>query len=262
MILLRALQSIPNSIAMIEKGQTFYEPDPEREAQWIAQAYAEPVVKINAVTPPKLNSRGWDGLNWDGATVCILASGPSLALEQVARVQQWAGYAQRKVIAINTTFRLAPWADMLYACDLRWWELYHAEARAACSGEFWTLDVAAAKKYYLHLIQSERKAGIGKRPGIIHQGSASGYQAINLAWMAGATKIVLLGFDAQVVNKQVHWHGDHPSGIRANNPYQLWIQNFETLAADLAENGCEVLNATPGSALRGFKKVPLEEALA
>ena len=52
------------------------------------------------------------GGQWAGDTCCILATGPSLTPAQ-------AEYAKGKarVIAVNDAWRLAPWADILYACD-------------------------------------------------------------------------------------------------------------------------------------------------
>ena len=51
---------------------------------------------------------------WEGQTVAVLASGPSLtpALAQRLRVH--------RTIAVNHAHRLAPWADMLLALDGGW----------------------------------------------------------------------------------------------------------------------------------------------
>jgi len=54
---------------------------------------------------------------WPGATVACLASGPSLTRADVALVR-----AQGlPTIVVNTTYQMAPWADVLYACDAKWW---------------------------------------------------------------------------------------------------------------------------------------------
>lgn len=265
MILLRAVKAIPNAVAQIHAGTTFYEPDPEKESYWIKEGFAEAVQDSRTVLRPDVNARGWNGLMWDSATVCILASGPSLTEEQCAAVANWRdGPGRRRVIAINTTFQRAPWADVLYACDGRWWDMYFAEVKEkflSLSG-LWTQDVAAEKKYGIHLIRSERLPGLGKKPGIINQGASSGYQALNLAWQAGATKVILLGYDAREVNKQAHWHGDHPPEIKSGSPYAQWIKNFVQLAEDLKQSGCKVINATPGSAISAFPRATLDEALA
>jgi hypothetical protein len=51
-----------------------------------------------------------------GGTVVCIGGGPSLTRDDV-------DYCRGKafVIAINDAYKLAPWADALYACDGLWW---------------------------------------------------------------------------------------------------------------------------------------------
>ena len=58
---------------------------------------------------------------WKGQTLAILGGGPSLTAEQVELVRR-SGW---RCIAINDTYRLAPWADVHYFCDLRFWGWHH-----------------------------------------------------------------------------------------------------------------------------------------
>ena len=53
---------------------------------------------------------------WPGETLACLGVGPSLTAAQVAALR-----GKTRSIAINDAWRLAPWADVLYACDGRWW---------------------------------------------------------------------------------------------------------------------------------------------
>lgn len=204
----------------------------------------------------------WDGLaGFEGATVVILASGPSLTEEQCNVVRAWrdVGDPTRRAVAINNTFRRAPWADVLYGCDAAWWRVYHAEVIEVFAGQLWTQDKAAMELTRMHHVESARGIGLGRRPGVIHQGGNGGYQAINLVWQAGAARIVLLGFDMH----GTHWHGKHV-GL-PNTPQWLfaqWLKQFDPLAGDLEMEGVEVVNCTPGSALNSFRKEHLEAALA
>ena len=52
-----------------------------------------------------------------GARVLIVASGPS-----AAQVPMEQAKGKSFVVAINESWRLCPWADMLYACDGTWWK--------------------------------------------------------------------------------------------------------------------------------------------
>src|SRR5690606_18678370 len=78
------------------------------------------------------------GGRWQ-SVVCI-ASGPSLNKEDCEQVRRWrevaaeAGEA-RGVVVANTTFRLCPWADALYAMDRAWWDVHLAEVKATFRGE-------------------------------------------------------------------------------------------------------------------------------
>jgi hypothetical protein len=52
------------------------------------------------------------------STIVCIASGPSLTREDVDACRGAAGV----VLAVNDTITYAPWADVLYACDRRWWQ--------------------------------------------------------------------------------------------------------------------------------------------
>ena len=131
--------------------------------------------------------------------------------------------------------------------------------RAGFKGELWTQDRRASLEHGLFYISGEGNKGLGKDK--IHHGSNSGYQAINLAYLFGAVKIVLLGFDMQRTGGLSHWHGNHPAAINRDLPVTTFLKKFPDLARDLEAEGVEVINATRETALECFKKVDLEEAL-
>ena len=127
-------------------------------------------------------------------------------------------------------------------------------------GELWTQDISASLKYGLNKIEGMRGEGLGKDK--VHYGANSGYQAINLAYLFGAKKIILLGFDMKRgENKKAHWHADHPGILNKDVPVKTWIKNFIRLAEDLKVEGVEVINATRDTALECFNKLNLEDAL-
>lgn len=175
----------------------------------------------------------------------IFASGPSLTQEDCERFRGW------ETICINSTFRLTPWADLLYACDEWWWDQNIADVNVGFHGERWTQSAEAARKYGLGYIRSERKPGLGRE--CIHQGANSGYQAINLAYLRGATRIVLLGFDMNKHRGRTHWHDPHRVGD--SHPYDLWRELMAPLAEDLKAAGVEVLNASRRTDLTCFPRV-------
>jgi len=240
-MLLEALQDIPGCIP-IAPGQVFREPDPERAQTWIASGMAR--------VPDRRYKNGSSMVEWPGADVAILASGPSLSVEQADAVKVWRDAAPqaRRVIAINTTFRRAPWADMLYACDGAWWKIYADEVARKFPGERWTQDTGAATTYGLRLMKSRRALGLSLEPGLVNQGESSGYQAIGIAYQAKARRALLLGFD----NRGCHWHGPHPGGLNKKNIFASWSKNYVALARECTAAKFEVVNCTPNSALKSF----------
>lgn len=129
------------------------------------------------------------------------------------------------------------------------------------AGERWTQSQEAALRWRLRWVRSEARDGLSRDPRLIHQGANSGYQAINLAYLLGASRILLLGFDMKPAGRRMHWFGDHPGKLRKALPFPQWIKNFDALAADLRQAGITVLNCTPGSALTCFPRADLAEAL-
>ena len=257
MDLLVALKEIPGSI-QIAPGQTFYEQNPEMQEQLVRSGharFAQPLA--SAPIPPELQP-----LEWPGATVVIIASGPSLTEDQCSDVELWRGTPApelRRVIAINTSYLRAPFADVLYACDGAWWSMYHERALETFPPyRCWTQDDHAAKKYGLRYVKSEATRGLSRLKGVIHQGKNSSYQAMNLAFLAGARRFILLGVDC----KGTHWHGDHPEGLNRTLPHAIWKSAFEDLARDFKRDGVEVVNCSPGTALTAFPRGDLETELA
>src|SRR5690606_26699587 len=110
-------------------------------------------------------------------TVVCIASGPSLTADDCAAVKAWRkGEKGRGVIVTNTTLRMVPWADVLYAMDKVWWDQYGEEAEKTFTGERW-----APLRYP------------GVRREIFNRGKNSGVGAISLAAHWGARRIILLG---------------------------------------------------------------------
>lgn len=96
------------------------------------------------------------------------------------------------------------------------------------------------------------RPGISLDPLYIHQGGNSGFQALNLAVHWGAKKIELHGFDMRRVGNKQHWFGDHPKELVRDLNFERCIRAFEEAAPQLRELGVEVVNHTPGSAIRCF----------
>jgi len=192
-----------------------------------------------------------------------MASGPSLSDGQIKAVRAAHSAGQCRVIVTNNTHERAPWADVLYASDGPWWEHYRPEF----AGQKWTQSRIAPR---FGATQAHGKAldRISFDPACIHNGRNTGFQALNLAVLFGAGPVVLLGYDMQATGGQLHWHRDHDSsrGCRLTNPcearFDEWRGILNRAARDLEEHGIRCINATSETALTGFERMTIDEALA
>lgn len=147
------------------------------------------------------------------------------------------------MIVTNTTFRMAPWADVLWAMDMAWWKRYIEEVREGFAGERMTLS----------------RNGLGIATAPVNHYRNSGGGAVALAIHRGATRVVLLGYDMQYTRGKTHWHGDHPRGLGSAGKISEWPAEFERLKRDHPD--VIIINATRETALTCFPRMPLEQAL-
>jgi hypothetical protein len=195
---------------------------------------------------------------WLGRCVVIAASGPSAAEADFDLIRR-SGAA---VVAINATYRLAPFADLLYAADGLFWT--KDEGARAFRGLKVTQHIRDAARYGLEVVNLDAATRTMQfeRFGHIGAGGNSGFQAVNLVAQTGAARIVLVGFDYSLA-RGVHWHGRHPPGM--NNPSEKnvarWAADMDRAAPLLASLGVDVVNASPHSSLRAFPVRPLEDCL-
>lgn len=191
---------------------------------------------------------------WPESTVVCIASGPSLTPEDVDACR-----GRARVIAINDSHRLAPWADCLYACDGRWWDHYKGVPEFKCL----KFGLTVKKDKWPGVTRLPHVGPEGINPKGICDGSNSGYQAVQLAVHLGAVRIVLLGYDMKPgVNGRDHWFGKHPVGVRSHqSPYESFRNYFKALAPQLRALGVDVVNCSRETALTCFPRQPLAEAL-
>lgn len=179
------------------------------------------------------------------------------------------------MVAVNDACRLFPSAAVLYACDQAWWDVH--EGVRWFAGERWSSHghpgcndkLKCADRHDLNLIRGADGDGFAVDPGLIHYGNNSGFQAVNLAlhWLGWRGRIVLVGFDMRASEGRRHFFGDHPGSLHRNKAtteldryFGAFIRRFE-MAARMLPAGIEIVNATPGSALRCFPIVDLNHAI-
>lgn len=185
--------------------------------------------------------------DWQGRTVVCIASGPSLTAEDCELVHA----SGHPVIVTNTTFRLCPWADVLFAFDAKWWAVYHEEVKQVFKGR----RISYSRSVSHLAIESTHMSGW------FHNFGNSGACAIAIAIAGGAKKIVLLGYDCQKTGGVTHWHPDHPKGMSNAASIKQWPGQFKNVAMEAKDKGAEVVNASRETALKCFERQTLEAAL-
>ena len=196
--------------------------------------------------------------DWSDRPVVIVASGPS-AFDVNLDVAR----GRVRVVALNSSYRLCPWADMVYGCDAKWWISENGLP------DFHGLKVSGqprpAEMYqdirHVNVLATDDRFTMDPL-GTVGSGGNSGFQALNLVAQFGARQIILVGYDIRI-DLGLHWHGSHCVGL--NNPNERlmfrWRRGLDHAASALAGLGVEVLNASPVSALTAYEKIHFEEAV-
>lgn len=180
--------------------------------------------------------------DWSGMTVVCIASGPSLTKTDVERVRKWRlSSDDRRVIVTNNGYQLAPWADVLYGMDSKWWRVMEP-------------DFAGEK---LTAVDNAPGAKRSSSP----KGGNSGAGAMLLAAHRGANKVILLGYDCKVGKDGMrHWHGEHKKPLGNAVSLPKFYGQFKTAASKLRD--IEIVNCSRVSALDFWAKQDLEDALS
>lgn len=171
-----------------------------------------------------------------------------------------------RLLVVNDGYRLAPFADCLYAADDDWWQLHWEQIKASgFKGQLWcTKETVKARhpevNYIPHLVQG----GLATDGFYLHTGQPahSGYQAINLAYLLGARDLILLGYDCHARGKR-HWFGEHPAPLRRGAAPQDWAPAYDTIvnSPTWPKLGLSVTNCSPGSRIAAFPKMKLLDRL-
>lgn len=162
-----------------------------------------------------------------------------------------------RIIAVNTSYKMAPFCDLIYACDARWWQWQKGVPEF--TGLKYSLQRRAERWPGVTALRIGTHDGLSLDPTTLNTGKNSGQQAVNLAVHLGAKRIILLGYDMQKgKHGEHHWHKEHPS--RTPDLYRKFLRYFSTIEEPLKQLGVEVINCSRRSALDIFPRMSLEQA--
>lgn len=199
--------------------------------------------------------------------MACIGTGPSLTLEQIEVARQKGCL----LFGCNRVFEIAPDLAVFYAVNEAFWGHYWQELEKH-PAEKWTTNEDAARTYGVNWIDERNERGLSADPSYVHHGHGSGFTLVNLAYLMGAERIVLLGYDLkyakdydgkarQVGSTPRHFFGEYPSSM------QHWpsvmvrggvhVQLVDLYRSVKDQGLVEVINCTPGSAIDCFPRIDI-----
>ena len=192
---------------------------------------------------------------WAGERCFIIGGGPSFDPRVIPKLKG-------RIIAVNAAGFYAEHADVMFWADqrfLRWnvndMKYFLGKYLIARHPPF----EIGTKGLDIKRLRREPEFGLSTNPRLL-RGLCSGSAAINLAFLFGATEIVLLGFDMQPVAGADNFHAMHKVKTASRN-YDNFMAHFPPMAKSLADRGIAVHNTSRGSRLTCFPKTNIEEFL-
>lgn len=203
---------------------------------------------------------------FEGQTVICVGSGPSLTDEQVRIAEE----SNHPIIAVNDNFKKVVHPDIIFACDIMWWYKNYLDIVDTIDPEYtelWTITSIGShfkKKKPLQYSIPINEVGYYQQAGLglskVHHGGNSGYIAVNLAYLMGASKIILIGYDHKHTYGKAHWFGDHDmTKLRKNaEDVDRWVRNFESLSHGLNREGIDLVNCSIETAIISCRRSTIE----
>lgn len=198
---------------------------------------------------------------WAGKTAYIIGGGPSLTQADIDSVRG------HRTIAINMSYLNAPWADMVFFADFRWWKRELEErpdTLLGFGGKIVTTHHELLHERVRHLkriVPTGQMNGISLANDTVSMERTSVQGAMNIAYHLGVKRIALLGVDNRdAPNGRIHHHDEYP-WVRHAESWQIKQDQFGYAAKALKARGVEVINCSPVSTLPFWPIRPLADVL-
>jgi hypothetical protein len=166
--------------------------------------------------------------NWLNEDVFIIGGGHSLELQKF----DWTLLHSELTIGCNTAFKLGTKVcKICFFGDPTWFNHFKFEL-ADFEGAVFTnhRDYEKSKIPWLWYVPRQAQ---GLHNGALGWNGNTGAAAINLAFILGAKRVYLLGFDMQRINDKSNWH-EHVIRPEATKPYiyKTFIHDFRHVVRD------------------------------
>lgn len=218
---------------------------------------------------------------YPGETAIVAGTGPSLTPDQIDLCNRARAAGKVRIFAANRAHEVLD-ADVLHACNWQFYAAYYDRLKDKPCDKWTTRPELKGKYNGVEYIEERWHGGLSKDPSYIHAHHGTGPQTVNIAYLYGCTRILLVGWDMRYPGKVdssnrnyaeprhffkdegfppgedaltiTHWSRTDPDGTKFG-----LINEMSTIKPE--DYGIEIINATPGSAMTCFPMKSLEECL-
>ena len=204
-----------------------------------------------------------------GGTIACIGTGPSLTPLQI-EIARRKGFT---LFGCNNVHQIVPDLAVLFATNSQWWDHYwqRDDGPRLHPCEKWTNSDEAAHKYRLNFIRGIDRRGLSRKADRLHHGHSSGFCLLNLAYLMGAERVVLLGYDLKyaadysgrdrkVGSSPRHYFGEYPSALLhwpkmsvKDGVHVELVKQYES-----ARGFVDIVNCTPDSAIDCFPRADID----
>lgn len=199
---------------------------------------------------------------YQGQTAILCGTGPGITKEVIQSCNAARASGDVKLFGVNLNYRIFD-LDVHLACNSGFWDEFWNDIKThPC--EKWTPREESAEQYSINFIEERWAPGLSTDPSYIHAHHGSGPQSVNLALHYGITRMILVGWDMRYPpGGKRHYFGEYPAPLLhwpqtgPNGEMTGLISEMETIRPD--DYGIEIVNCTPGSALKHFPSGDLKD---
>ncbi len=183
----------------------------------------------------------------------LIGGGPSASVFQFDRLRR------RITVAINDAAVRLPWATALFSEDSTWIKNRQSQIKAFHGSRYLVVDSESdCKLPDVTYLRPCNEPGLSQDPATINVGGTSGFGALNLAYLKGARRIFLVGFD--YLPSTTHWFPNYKwAPVPVGDLFPLWAQKFNAAVKQLQAAGVTVFNVGLTSSITAFDKVSYQQ---
>ena len=205
---------------------------------------------------------------FEGEAAIVCGTGPSLNPEIIRTVNE----SGLRVFGANRAHEIFD-CDVVHGCNYQFWDLYWPILKDKPCDKWTTRPGLDGRYPGLNYIEERWEDGLSREQHWIAAHHGTGPQLVNIAYLYGCTRILLVGWDMRFHGKKSrteyekrrylgedeltrnHWPmtGD-------NGEMEGLIREMETIKPE--DYGIEIINCTVGSAMQCFPFGDLNEEIA